>query len=90
MSSSWDPYRIIRAAVSSEKAIAYMEKYNTLTFIVDIKAAKPEIKRAVEELFGVKVEEVRTLITPKGEKRAYVRLAKEYKASDVATKLGIV
>ncbi|MEM1622554.1 MAG: 50S ribosomal protein L23 [Sulfolobales archaeon] len=83
-------HRVIKAAVSSEKAITYMERYNTLTFIVDLKATKHEIKRAVEELFGVKVLRVRTLITPKGEKKAYVRLAQEYKASDVATKLGIV
>jgi large subunit ribosomal protein L23 len=85
-----DPHTIIKAAVSSEKAITYMEKYNTLTFIVDLKATKGEIKEAVEKLFGVKVDKVRTLITPKGEKKAYVRLSKEYKASDVATKLGMV
>lgn len=81
---------IIKAAVSSEKAISYMEKYNTLTFIVDMKATKYDIRRAVEELFGVKVLEVRTLITPRGEKKAYVRLTDEYKATDIATKLGIV
>jgi large subunit ribosomal protein L23 len=85
-----DPHTIIKAAVSSEKAITYMEKYNTLTFIVDLKATKGEIKEAVEKLFGVKVDKVRTLISPKGEKKAYVRLSKEYKASDVATKLGMV
>ncbi|MEM4542517.1 MAG: 50S ribosomal protein L23 [Sulfolobales archaeon] len=81
---------MIKAAVSSEKAIAYMERYNTLIFIVDLKATKHDIKRAVEELFGVKVLKVRTVITPKGEKKAYVRLTQEYKASDVATKLGMV
>lgn len=85
-----DIHSIIKAAVSSEKAIMYMEKYNTLTFIVDIRATKSEIKEAVEKLFGVKVEKVRTLVTPKGEKKAYVRLSKEYKASDVATKLGMI
>lgn len=83
-------HSIIKAAVSSEKAIAYMERHNTLTFIVDLKATKHDIKRAVEALFGVKVSEVRTVITSKGEKKAYVRLAEEYKASDVATKLGMV
>jgi len=31
-----------------------------------------------------------TLITPQGEKKAYVKLSKEYKASDVATKLGLL
>lgn len=83
-------HNIIKAAVSSEKAISYMERYNTLTFIVDLKATKHDVKRAVEELFGVKVSEVRTVITSKGEKKAYVKLTEEYKASDVATKLGIV
>ncbi|MCX8208861.1 MAG: 50S ribosomal protein L23 [Sulfolobales archaeon] len=81
---------MIKAAVSSEKAITYMEKFNTITFIVDIKATKKDVEKAVEELFGVKVARVRTLVTPKGEKKAYVRLTEEYKASDVATKLGIV
>ncbi|MEM2207646.1 MAG: 50S ribosomal protein L23 [Sulfolobales archaeon] len=81
---------VIKAAVSSEKAIAYMERYNTLIFIVDLRATKHDIKRAVEELFGVKVLRVRTVITPKGEKKAYVKLTQEYKASDVATKLGMV
>ena len=85
-----DPHAVIKAAVSSEKALTYINKYNTLTFIVDIKATKHDIKRAVESLFDVKVAEVRTLVTPKGEKKAYVRLAEGYKASDVATKLGIV
>ncbi|MCC6046684.1 MAG: 50S ribosomal protein L23 [Desulfurococcaceae archaeon] len=85
-----DPHTVIKAAVSSEKALTYINKYNTLTLIVDIKATKHDIKRAVETLFSVKVAEVRTLITPKGEKKAYVRLAEGYKASDVATKLGIL
>jgi len=85
-----DPHTVIKAAVSSEKALTYIDRYNTLTFIVDIKATKHDIKRAVESLFNVKVAEVRTLITPRGEKKAYVRLAEGYKASDVATKLGIV
>ncbi len=53
-------------------------------------ANKPEIKRAVESLFGVKVQSVNTLITPTGEKKAYVRLSSEYKASDVAAKLGLI
>ena len=85
-----DPYTIIKRAVATEKAINYIEKYNTLTFIVDLKATKHDIKKAVEELFGVKVLKVRTLITPKGEKKAYVRLAPEYRASEIASRLGIL
>ncbi len=82
--------KVIKRVVATEKALTYIENHNTLTFIVDIKATKHDIKRAVEKLFDVKVAEVRTLITPKGEKKAYVRLKPEYKASDIATRLGIL
>ncbi len=85
-----DPATVIKRIVATEKALSYIETTNTLTFIVDLRATKHDIKRAVEELFDVKVEKVRTLITPKGEKKAYVRLAPEYKASEVATRLGII
>jgi len=82
--------KIIIRPVQSEKALSMIDKQNTITFIVDINATKHDIKRAVEDLFNVKVEEVRTLITPRGEKKAYVKLAPEYKASEVATKLGLM
>ncbi|MHA1834598.1 MAG: 50S ribosomal protein L23, partial [Candidatus Baldrarchaeia archaeon] len=60
-----------------------------LTFIVDRRANKPTIKKAVESLFKVKVDKVNTLITPDGRKKAYVKLSPEYSAADIATKLGI-
>lgn len=82
--------KIIIRPLQTEKALWLIDKQNTLTFIVDMKATKHDIKRAVETLFEVKVEEVRTLITPKGEKKAYVKLAPEFKASEIATKLGIM
>ena len=85
-----DLHNIIKRVVATEKAINYIEKHNTLTFIVDRKATKHDIKYAIEKLFNVKVVKVRTLITPKGEKKAYVRLAPEYKASDIASRLGIL
>ncbi|PUA33210.1 MAG: 50S ribosomal protein L23 [Zestosphaera tikiterensis] len=81
---------VIKRALATEKALTLIEKQNTLTFIVDLKSSKGEIKEAVEKAFGVKVEEVRTLITPKGEKKAYVKLAPEFKASDIATRLGLI
>ncbi|RLG83729.1 MAG: 50S ribosomal protein L23 [Thermoprotei archaeon] len=85
-----DPYKIIIRPVHTEKAINLIEKDNTLTLIVDRKATKGDIKKAVELIFGVKVEKVRILITPRGEKKAYVKLSPEYKASDVATHLGLI
>jgi len=81
---------VIIRPVMSEKALRLLEELNTLTFIVRRDANKHEIKRAVEKLYGVEVEKVNTLITPQGEKKAYVKLSKEYKASDLAAKLGLL
>lgn len=90
MSSVDWAFKIIKRPVQSEKALMLIDKQNTLTFIVDIKASKHDVKRAIESLFNVKVEGVRTLITPRGEKKAYVKLKPEYKATEVATKLGLM
>ena len=81
---------ILIRALSTEKALRLIEKENTLTFLVDLRATKGEIKDEVENMFGVKVEKVNTLVTPRGEKKAYVKLTKDYKASDVAHKLGLL
>jgi len=81
---------IIKRVVITQDAVTLIEKENKLTFIVDIKATKKDIKRAVEELYGVKVEKVNTLITPHGEKKAYVKLKPEYRAADLAVELGIL
>lgn len=74
---------------STEKAVKLMEKDNKLTFIVEFNSSKPEIKKAVEETFKVKVIKINTLIE-KGKKKAYIKLASENPALDVATKLGIL
>lgn len=76
--------------VMSEKASRLMEESNTLTFIVSREANKQKIKDAIESMYNVKVESVNTLITPRGEKKAYVKLSKEYKAADIATKFGLL
>ncbi|MEB3778674.1 MAG: 50S ribosomal protein L23 [Desulfurococcales archaeon] len=84
------PEEVILRIHMSEKANRLMEEENTLTLVVRREANKYMIKKAVEELYGVKVANVRVLITAKGEKRAYVRLKPEYSASELATKLGLV
>jgi len=74
----------------TESASLMVEKENKLVFIVNLKANKTDVKGAVEELYEVKVEKVNLLITPKSEKKAFVKLHPEYKAADVAIKLGIL
>ncbi len=83
-------YKIIKRPVITEKVINQLEKENKLVFIVANKATKAVIKEAVESLYSVKVERINTKNALNGDKRAYVRLAKESKASDVASKLGVI
>ncbi len=83
-------YKILIRPVHSEKVLNIIDKENTLVFIVDRRASKHDIKRAVELVLGVKAVKVRTLITPRGEKKAYIKLAPEYKASDIASQLGLI
>jgi len=85
-----DPHEVILYPLVTEKVMNLIERENKLVFVVNIKANKRDIKRAVEELFEVEVESVRTLITPKGLKKAYVKLKSEYSASDLAARLGIL
>ncbi len=86
----FDPYKILKAPISTEKVVRMINEENKLAFFVDRRANKKEIKRAVEEALDVKVERVWTIITIDGRKKAYVKLSPEYRASDVAAKLGII
>jgi large subunit ribosomal protein L23 len=85
-----DAYEVILYPMMTEVSSRLIEKENKLVFIVNLKATKTDIKQAVEELYEVEVEKVNLLITPKGEKKAFVKLRPEYKATDVAIKLGIL
>ncbi len=85
-----DLTRVIIRAVVSDKALDLIQRGNKLTFIVNRRANKTLIKRAVEELFDVRVEKVWTMITPKGEKKAIVKLKPEYSAFDIASQLGML
>ncbi|HEX6238402.1 MAG TPA: 50S ribosomal protein L23 [Acidimicrobiales bacterium] len=55
-----DPRDVIIAPVVSEKSYALMEE-GVYTFTVDPRASKPEIRDAVETVFGVRVTKVNTL-----------------------------
>ncbi|XP_035583962.1 60S ribosomal protein L23a-like [Zalophus californianus] len=83
-----DHYAIIKFFLTTESAMKKTED-NTLVFIVDVKANKHQIKQAVKKLYDIDVAKVNTLIRPDGEK-AYVRLAPDYDALDVANKIGII
>jgi len=56
-----DCYAIIRRPLITEKGMMAVEKTNQYPFEVAPEANKAEIKRAVEDAFGVRVAKVRTM-----------------------------
>ena len=75
--------------IVTEKAVMMIEAQNVLTFVTDKNKTRTEIKNEVEDLFGVKVADVRTLVRD-NKKYAYVKLKSEFPAIDVAVKLGLM
>ncbi len=66
-----DPRTIILQPVITEKSMYLKEKNNQVTFWVHPEANKIEIKKAVEDLFNVKVEKVQTIRVKGKPKRIY-------------------
>jgi len=56
-----DPRQIIIRPIVSEKSLIAMEENNTYTFEVAKEATKPQIAKAIEEIFKVKVMSVNTM-----------------------------
>ncbi len=90
-------YQVIRRPLVTEKGVGKRETERTLCFEVALAASKTEVKSAVEKLFKVKVEEVRTAVFDgklrrRGRftgyrsdwKKAYVRLKEGEKVPDFA------
>lgn len=68
-----NPADILVKPVLSEKANKQAEKMNRYTFIVDRKANKLEIKKAIEQFYGVQVDEVNTSVVPSKLKAKYTK-----------------
>jgi large subunit ribosomal protein L23 len=85
-----DPWSILLHPLLTEKAIGKIESENKLVFIVNRNSDKKQIKWAIERAFSVKVDNVTTLLDRKGRKKAWIKLSKEYSASDIATRLGML
>lgn len=81
---------VVKYPLLSEDAVTLLEAENKITFMVDLRSDKHDIKRAIQELYEVRVAKVSTLITPEGEKKAFVKLSPDFKAADLAVRLGIL
>ena len=76
--------------IATEKALGIVDRENTITYIVKLNSDKAEIKKEFEETFKVKVERVNTVRTPDNMKRAYIKLKKEFPASEIVKRLKLI
>ena len=82
--------KVLIEPVISDKNMTSMEKRNTITFIVNSRSNKAMIRAAFKKRFDIKVRKVNTLHTPKGLKKAFIRLGNDDKALELASKIGII
>jgi large subunit ribosomal protein L23 len=81
-------HRILLHAYVTEKSMDEMERLNKLEFVVDRRATRAEIRRAVEEIYSCKVAKVNTKIVQTG-KIATVKFAPPYSAEDIGGRAGV-
>ena len=77
---------IIKGPIVTEKSASLAEQ-NIMTFSVDPKANKTQIKQAVEAIFNVKVESVNTLNAPTKKKRVGRYVGRTNKVKKAIVKL---
>ncbi|MFH7325280.1 50S ribosomal protein L23 [Desulfurivibrio sp. C05AmB] len=78
-------YEVLKRPRLTEKSMGLQESHNQIVLQVDRRANKNEIKQAVENIFSVKVEKVRTANLPGRKKRMgrYVGTTSDYKKAFV-------
>lgn len=81
---------VIKAPIITEKSSDLAQNKNTITFSVDVKANKTQIKQAVEKIFNVKVESVNTINVKPRKKRVgkYIGMTNRVKKAIVKLKDG--
>ncbi len=78
---------IIKAPIITEKSANLAQNQNTMTFSVDVKANKSQIKQAIESIFDVKVESVNTVNVKPKKKRVGRYAGKTNKVKKAIVKL---
>ena len=88
--SQLDAYKVLLHPLMTEKAVNMIDAENKLSFVVKKDSSKKIIKEAIENLYNVKVDSINVINDMKGRKKAIVMLGKEFKARDVASKIGVI
>ncbi|KAL0229832.1 hypothetical protein PCE1_003396 [Barthelona sp. PCE] len=83
-----DAFTILKMPHSTTKTVKLLEDHNTITYIVDVRATKNQIKNAFKELYQIEAERINTLVRPQGDKKAYIKLPEDQEAVMIANKIG--
>lgn len=67
---------VIRRPLVTEKSSIGREEQNLATFAVDPRATKHDVRRAVEQLFDVRVVRVRTMRQPRKKRRVGMKIGR--------------
>ena len=82
--------KVVLHPLVTEKAVNMIEAENKITFIVNDDSTKDEVKKVIQEAYGVKVDKVNIIRDMRATKKAIVKLDKKFKAGELATKLGVL
>ena len=82
-------YKILKQPVVTESTFDLIDDHNKIVFLVERNANKYQIREAIEQIYGVKVVKVNTMITTAGTKKAFIKLHPSDSAAELAIKLGI-
>ncbi len=87
---SLDDLGVVFYPLVTEKAVNMIDSENKITFVVSDKANKKSVKEVIQKAYNVKVDAINIIRDRKGRKKAIIRLSKENKAQDLATKMGVL
>ena len=82
--------KLFKHPITTESSMKKIQSSNTIILVFDSKAHKKNIKFLMEKIYKTKVIKINTLITPKGLKKAFIKLSPDQDALDVANKIGFI
>eukprot|EP00121_Abeoforma_whisleri_P001128 Awhi_evm1s1001 len=81
-----DNFSVIKYPLTTETALKKIDGNNTIVFICDTRSNKPQIKAAVKAMYEIDCDRINTLVRPDGLKKAFVHLADNVDALEIANK----
>jgi large subunit ribosomal protein L23Ae len=83
-------FNTIKYPLTTESIVKKIQRGNTIVFIVNSKANKKSISKAIKNLYKASPVKINTLIQSNGEKKAFIKLTSDCDALDVANKVGFI